>query len=108
MPVVSQKSSNTGEVNSPALSIRITFIGELGNWDRNRRICVSSLEKTKFLVEISETCDHLVEEKMITRKYRNGPLGGSMGPQTSTFNCAKNSGIFKIFFDVGWRVISLP
>ena len=84
IPAIIQKSSNVGEVNSPALSSLNVLIGLSGNCALSLRMWASNLEKTRFLVDNRDVWDHLEEASIMTRKKRNGPLAGVIGPQTST------------------------
>lgn len=70
-------------------------------WDR-------ILPNARFLVDNNETCSHLVDESIRTKKYLNGPLGGSIGPHISTFICSKKFGIDLIVFDIAGLVIIFP
>ena len=83
MPNEIQKSSKVGDVNSPALSTRMVRIGYFGNCARRRRICASIRGNIMFCVASRLMLDHLEDASIIGIKYRNGPLGGLMGPHTS-------------------------
>lgn len=102
------RSSNAGDVNSPALSMRMVLIGEFRNCARSLMIWVSSRAMTKLRADISDTWDHFVDEQIMTRKKRKGPLGGSMGPHTSTFNCSRKAGILFNVFDNEGLNTNLP
>lgn len=66
------------------------------------------LANTRFLVDKSEIWDHFEDESIMARKNWKGPLGGPIGPHTSTFSCSRNFGIVCIVFEiVGW-VINFP
>lgn len=83
IPLMVQNSSKVLDVNSAAPSVQSVRIGCSGNWDLSLRMWVRILGKTRLRVESSDTLDHLELASITTRKYRNGPLGGSIGPHTS-------------------------
>lgn len=93
IPAVQQKSLKASEVNSPAPSTCNIQIGWSWNWAFNFRIWAKILANAKFCVDSREICNHLVEESISTKKYLNGPLGRSMGPQISMFICCRKFGI---------------
>lgn len=83
MPFIVQNSSKVLDVNSPAPSVLRVLIGFSGNWDLNLSMCERILGKTRLRVESKDTLDHLELASITTKKYLNGPLGGSIGPHTS-------------------------
>jgi hypothetical protein len=61
---------------------------------------VSLLGNTKLRVDNSATYDHFDDAQIMAKKKRNGPLVGSIGPQTSAWSCSKNLGMF-----ISWLLV---
>lgn len=108
MPAAQQKSSNVLDVNSPAPSTLNLLVGYSGNCVFNLSICANIRANAKLRVDSNDSCSHLVDESIITRKYLKGPLGGSIGPQISALICSRNCGIENIVFGIDGRVVSFP
>jgi hypothetical protein len=63
-----QKLSNDFDINSPALSTLNIFIGLSKIWALSLRIDARMRKKTKFHVASNDTCDHFVDESIMTKK----------------------------------------
>ena len=99
---------NAWNVNSPALSKQIFYIGWSGNYACNLIIWVSILANAVFLVESRQTCDHLVDASINSIKYLNGPQGGCIGPQIYPWILSKKDGDSIPIFDGDGLIINFP
>jgi hypothetical protein len=108
IPAAVQKSSNNFDVNSPALSTLTILIGLSGHWALSLRMCARIRRKTRFLVDNNDTCDHFVEESIMTKKKRKASLRGSAGPHTSAFSWYRNGGIERGVFEIDGWMTRLP
>ena len=108
IPAEAQNCSNVVNVNSPAPSKRIVFIGFSGYRDRNLRICVSNRGKAWFCVESSCTFIYARVASATTMKYLKGPQGGLMGPQISPCSLERNVNGSKCFFICEGLIWNLP